>query len=82
MYRTCAIPGCARHISITEAHHIHHWEHGGPTDLHNLLPLCKHHHDQAHARQWQIHMHTDRSLTITRNGTTLMTTGPPQEQRA
>ena len=33
MYRTCAIPGCSRHVSITEAHHIHYWERGGLTAL-------------------------------------------------
>lgn len=80
MYRTCALPGCHTHISITEPHHIRHWEHHGPTDLHNLLPLCKHHHDRNHAEHWNIQMRADRSLAITRNGTTLMTTGPPREQ--
>jgi hypothetical protein len=82
MYRTCAIPGCQRHVSITEPHHIRHWEHRGPTDLHNLLPLCKHHHDRSHTEHWDIQMQPDRSLTVTRNGTTLMTTGPPRHQWA
>ncbi|NCY17671.1 MAG: HNH endonuclease, partial [Actinobacteria bacterium] len=81
MYRHCAIPGCARHVSITEAHHIHYWEHGGHTDLANLLPLCRHHHDRLHAEQWQLTMGTDRAITVrARDGTLLMTTGPPREQ--
>ena len=81
MYRTCAIPGCARHVSITEAHHIHYWEHGGYTDLANLLPLCRHHHDRLHAERWQLTMSSDRSITVrARDGTLLMTTGPPAQQ--
>jgi hypothetical protein len=81
MYRTCAIPGCARHVSITEAHHIHYWEHGGHTDLANLLPLCRHHHDRLHAERWQLTMGADRSISVhARDGTLLMTTGPPRTQ--
>jgi hypothetical protein len=83
MYRTCAIPGCARHVSITEAHHIHYWEHGGHTDLANLLPLCRHHHDRLHNERWQLAMGTDRAITVrARDGTLLMTTGPPAQQWA
>jgi hypothetical protein len=81
MYRTCAIPGCGRHISITEAHHIHVWERGGLTDLANLLPLCRHHHDRLHAERWHLSMGADRSITVhARDGTLLMATGPPQLQ--
>jgi hypothetical protein len=83
MYRTCAIPGCTRHVSITEAHHIHHWEHGGNTNLVNLLPLCRHHHDRLHQEGWQLTMGADRSITVhARDGTLLMTTGPPHDQWA
>ncbi len=81
MYRTCAIPGCARHVSIAEAHHIHWWEQGGLTDLSNLLPLCRHHHDRLHAERWRLSVGTDRSITVrARDGTLLMTTGPPRQQ--
>jgi hypothetical protein len=81
MYRTCAIPGCARHVAITEAHHIHYWEHGGHTDLANLLPLCRHHHDRLHAERWRLTMGAERSISVhARDGTLLMTTGPPCEQ--
>jgi len=81
MYRTCAIPGCNRHVSITEAHHIHYWEHGGLTDLTNLLPLCRHHHDRLHAEHWRLTTAADRSITVrARDGTPLMTTGPPNTQ--
>jgi hypothetical protein len=83
MYPTCAIPGCGRHVSITEAHHIHYWEHGGHTDLANLLPLCRHHHDRLHAEHWRLTMGADRAITVrARDGTLLMTTGPPAQQWA
>ena len=82
MYRTCAIPGCERHVSITEPHHIHHWEHGGATDLRNLLPLCRHHHDRLHAEQWSVHLGDDRALTVVRRDHARTTTGPPVEQWA
>jgi hypothetical protein len=83
MYRTCAIPGCSRHVSITEAHHLHWWEHGGHTDLANLLPICRHHHDRLHTERWRLTMGADRAITIrARDGTLLMTTGPPAQQWA
>ena len=80
MYRTCAIPGCGRHVSITEAHHIHYWENGGYTDLANLLPLCRHHHDRLHNERWRLAMGADRAITVrARDGTVLMSTGPPRD---
>ncbi len=81
MYRTCAIPGCGRHVSTTEAHHIHWWENGGRTDLNNLIPLCRHHHDRLHKDGWRLELARDRSLTVrARDGTVLMATGPPAQQ--
>ncbi|MEI7548230.1 MAG: DUF222 domain-containing protein, partial [Actinomycetota bacterium] len=40
----CRYPGCHRPVNSTEAHHIHSWEHGGSTDLDNLVLLCSRHH--------------------------------------
>ncbi len=80
MYRCCAVPGCDRHVSTTEPHHLDEWELGGSTDLGRLLPLCKHHHDRLHAEHWQVAMADDRSLVIRRGGEVIMTTGPPCDQ--
>jgi len=33
----CRFPGCNRPVRWTDGHHIHHWEHGGPTDYCNLV---------------------------------------------
>ncbi len=45
--RHCAVPGCAATRGL-HAHHIIHWEDGGPTDLDNLVLLCPYHHRMHH----------------------------------
>jgi hypothetical protein len=45
--RMCAVPGCAATRGL-HAHHIRHWEDGGPTDLANLVLLCPYHHRLHH----------------------------------
>ena len=40
---------CGRTPRFRQAHHIHHWRHGGTTDLSNLVLLCSRcHHDLHH----------------------------------
>ncbi|WP_459975047.1 HNH endonuclease signature motif containing protein, partial [Mycobacterium sp. MUNTM1] len=46
--RTCAVPGCGATRGL-HAHHLRHWEDGGPTELFNLVLLCPYHH-RAHHR--------------------------------
>lgn len=46
--RHCRAPNCQRGPAFCEAHHIWHWEHGGPTNLDNLKLLCWFHHKQQH----------------------------------
>ncbi|OBI20998.1 hypothetical protein A5712_16580 [Mycobacterium sp. E2327] len=45
---TCAVPGCGATRGL-HAHHLVHWENGGPTELTNLVLLCPYHH-RAHHR--------------------------------
>jgi hypothetical protein len=45
--RGCRFPGCENHRFV-DAHHIHHWAHGGVTDLDNLVLLCRRHHRFVH----------------------------------
>jgi len=47
-HRTCVVPGCEATRGL-HAHHIWHWEDGGPTELANLVLLCPYHH-RAHHR--------------------------------
>jgi hypothetical protein len=45
----CAIPGCDRPPSWTEAHHIDQWDaHQGRTDVRDGVLLCRHHHMWLH----------------------------------
>jgi 5-methylcytosine-specific restriction protein A len=46
--RGCIVPGCKRKARWCEAHHVIPWP-KGPTDLDNLVLLCKRHHKQVHA---------------------------------
>lgn len=64
IYATCGWKGCDRPISWCQAHHINEWEHGGPTDLDNLVPLCSRHHHAVHEGRWSIKLLPDRTLRI------------------
>ena len=44
---TCAVPGCGATRGL-HAHHLRHWEDGGPTELANLVLLCPYHHRLHH----------------------------------
>ena len=46
----CRFPGCDRPPAWDDVHHILHWPDGGPTDLGNLILLCRRHHVLCHAR--------------------------------
>jgi len=47
--RHCTEPGCTVPPAFTEAHHIWHWDNGGPTNLGNLKLGC-----WAHHRKWHL----------------------------
>ena len=81
LYRTCAIPGCDTRYDLCHLHHITRWEHGGPTDLANLVPLCVRHHHNVHDHNWHLVLTADRSLTITYPDGTGETTPPPTRRR-
>jgi hypothetical protein len=57
----CRFPGCDVPPRWTDAHHIQHWETGGPTNLNNLVLLCRRHHRLIHhpTAGWQIRPGTD-----------------------
>lgn len=54
--RGCAFPGCSRPAKWCDAHHVVHWADGGPTDLGNLILLCRRHHGAVHHSRWRITM--------------------------
>jgi len=82
LYSTCAIPGCATHFDRCKMHHVRWWRHGGRTDLHNLLPLCVHHHTKVHHDGWVITLDADRTLSLRLPDGTIHNTGPPNRRAA
>ncbi|WP_069145610.1 HNH endonuclease signature motif containing protein [Rhodococcus erythropolis] len=56
----CAFPGCGTPSGWCDAHHIVHWNDGGPTDLDNLILLCGHHHRTLHHTEWRVEIGPDR----------------------
>jgi hypothetical protein len=63
--RGCVFPGCDRPPGWCEGHHLQHWLHGGPTDLHNLALLCRAHHRAVHEGGWRLERDPDGHLTAT-----------------
>ncbi|WP_081448088.1 HNH endonuclease signature motif containing protein [Sanguibacter keddieii] len=45
---TCRFPGCSRRAQRCDIDHVKDWAHGGTTDHHNLIHLCRHHHRLKH----------------------------------
>jgi hypothetical protein len=60
--RGCAFPDCDRPPRWCDAHHLKPWSRGGPTDLDNLVLLCRHHHRVLHdpAGGWRARLAADR----------------------
>ncbi|MBM4555180.1 DUF222 domain-containing protein [Rhodococcus hoagii] len=61
----CAFPGCGTPPAHCEGHHIKHWAEGGPTDLDNLVLLCRYHHTLLHHSHWEVHIGPDRKPWFT-----------------
>ena len=66
MYSTCAIRECQVKFEHCVPHHIDYWEHGGRSDLSNLVPLCSQHHHAAHEGGWKLRMEPGRQLVVTK----------------
>ena len=65
-YTTSAFDQCTVGFDRCEIHHVDPYEHGGPTDLANLIPLCSRHHHLVHEGNWRLTIDTARTITITR----------------
>ena len=63
--RHCQWPGCAEPPSRCDAHHVHHWIDGGPTDLDNLVLLCHRHHHHLHQHSHKMVPQPDGTWTTT-----------------
>jgi hypothetical protein len=82
MYRTCGHPHCDTPFDWCAIHHLTPWEHGGPTDLDNLLPLCSRHHHLVHEGGWTLTMDSDRVVRIHRPDGSLAIRGEPPTVRS
>ena len=79
--RGCRYPGCDRPATWTDGHHVHWWRHGGATNLHNLVLLCRAHHRTLHKPGWRATLEPDGTLHITDPTGHTRTTRPPGFQQ-
>lgn len=54
----CQFPGCPRRRFL-DAHHVQHWSQLGPTDLDNLVLVCRFHHMLVHEGGYRVAAHRD-----------------------
>jgi len=75
----CAFPGCGQPASVCQIHHLIPRSQGGPTALHNLVPLCAFHHlIVIHRWGWTLRLHPDGTMTATSpHGRIFHSHGPP-----
>lgn len=74
----CRFPGCS--AKSVQAHHIHHWIHGGHTRLENLVSLCSRHHHRHHEGGFDIGARPDGSFVFTLVDGRRLTSVPPGKQ--
>jgi len=82
----CTFPGCDHPARWCDVHHVEHWEHGGNTNVNQMLLICRHHHRVTHRPGWQLLLHDGWPYWITPNGHTFwgqrhsrQREGPPPE---
>jgi hypothetical protein len=61
--RSCRFPGCG-HTNFMIVHHLSEWEHGGRSDLSNLVWLCEYHHHRVHRLGWRVIGDANAELTF------------------
>jgi hypothetical protein len=61
----CRFPGCDRPHHWCDIHHLTSWLQGGPTDLAELLLLCRRHHVLVHQLGWRITKSPNGTLEFT-----------------
>ena len=73
---TCRFPGCERHHSWCDAHHVVHWADGGPTASSNLVLLCRRHHRAVH-EGFGLRMRDGQPVFTRPDGSPLADRAPP-----
>jgi hypothetical protein len=72
----CRFPGCT-HTRYVDAHHVHHWAHGGETSQRNLVTLCRFHHRLVHEGGITIQILDDGAFRFTRPNGRVFDSYPP-----
>jgi hypothetical protein len=75
----CGFAGCTTPAQLCDIHHVIPRSRGGPTALHNLVPLCPFHHLVViHQWGWNLVLHPDGTTTATSpEGRTYHSHDPP-----
>jgi hypothetical protein len=79
--RGCRYPSCHRPASWCDAHHVHWWEHGGRTDVDNMVLLCRHHHRLLHRRGHEAKLLPDGTFEVTTPDGTTHQSRPPDDPK-
>jgi hypothetical protein len=64
--RHCTFAGCTAPTMWCQAHHMVHWEDGGPTEERNLVLICSYHHKLIHQRGFTLRWSSDSRRIETR----------------
>jgi hypothetical protein len=79
--RECRFSGCGSRRYL-QAHHIRHWDQGGPTELDNLILVCFFHHKLVHEHGWKVQRETDGTTSWFQPDGTSYRAGPaPPSER-
>jgi hypothetical protein len=73
----CRFPGCDRPGEWCDGHHVVFWEHGGETNLPNLVLLCSRHHHLIHHPGWHLKLLPTGTVEVIAPDGTLRTGDPP-----
>jgi hypothetical protein len=79
--RGCIVPGCRRKARWCQAHHVTFWP-NGPTNLGNLVLLCKRHHKQVHQKIIKIVRDPSGGFVVTRPDDSPLLQRPPPKLAA
>jgi 5-methylcytosine-specific restriction protein A len=70
----CRFPGCGAGVSWCDAHHIRARADAGPTQVDNLILLCRQCHRTVHRFRWRISMRDNGTINFSRRGRTYSST--------
>lgn len=73
----CGWPGCTRAF-LCDLHHVRPRAEGGPTDVDNLVPVCRPHHRALHEGGFRLARTPQGGLVAVHPNGTVLGTGPPR----